>query len=298
MKRILITSCFLFLTAFGFAQNGKLISKKLIDISSSPYWYKFSENDTLKTNYKYLDKLNFYAINYQSDSSIVKGIIVEPKKEGTYPVVIFNRGGNIDYGELDVFTLIIFTSKLAEQGYVIIGTNYREEEEFGGEDVNDVLYLTETIKELKKADTSRIGMFGWSRGGMMTYLALQKSDKIKTAIVGNGPSDLFAIAEYRPFLEEKVFAKLIPNYWENKETELKNRSVIYWASELNKKSSLLILCGTKDRSCPQDQSDKIAHLLKELSYDYQLKKYETDHIFSDKRDELNIEVINWFNKRL
>jgi dipeptidyl aminopeptidase/acylaminoacyl peptidase len=133
---------------------------------------------------------------------------------------------------------------------------------------------------------------------MMTYLALQKSDKIKTAIVGNGPSDLFAIAEYRPFVEEKVFASFIPNYLENKEAELKKRSVIYWANELNKSSSLLILCGTKDRSCPQEQSDKISNLLEELSFDYQLKKYETDHFFSDKRDELNKEVINWFNNRL
>tara|TARA_R110002111_G_scaffold40501_2_gene75772 strand:+ start:493 stop:1389 length:897 start_codon:yes stop_codon:yes gene_type:complete len=298
MNRILITSIFLFITGIGFAQNGKILSKKLIDISLLPYWYQFSENDTLKSNYKYLNKLDFYAITYQSDSSIVKGIIIEPKKEGIYPVVIFNRGGNAKFAKLDVSTLILFTSKLAEQGYVIIATNYREEEEYGGEDVNDVLYLTKTIKEVKKADTSKIGMFGWSRGGMMTYLALQKSDKIKTAIVGNGPSDLFAIAKYRPFVEEKVFANFIPNYWENKETELKNRSVIYWANELNKSSSLLILCGTKDRSCPQEQSDKISNLLKDLSFDYQLKKYETDHFFSDKRDELNKEVINWFNKRL
>ena len=46
----------------------------------SSYWYQFSENDTLKANYKYLDKLDFYAITYQSDSSIVKGITLEPKR--------------------------------------------------------------------------------------------------------------------------------------------------------------------------------------------------------------------------
>ena len=183
MDRILITSFFLFITGFGFAQNGKLLSKKLIDISSSPYWYQFSENDTLKTNYKHLNNIDFYAITYQSDSSIVKGITVEPKKEGVFPVVIFNRGGNANFAELDVSTLIYFTAKLAEQGYIIIASNYREQEEYGGEDINDVLYLTETIKEINKADTSRIGMFGWSRGGMMTYLALQKCDKIKNKCI-------------------------------------------------------------------------------------------------------------------
>lgn len=298
MNRILITSVFLFITGFCFAQNGKILSKELVDIKTSAYWYKLSENDTLKTKYKYLNKLDFYAITYKSDNSIVKGMIIEPKKEGIYPAVIFNRGGNIDAGKLDAYLLTVFTSKLAEQGYVIIGTNYRDEEEYGGNDINDVLYLTETLTEVKKADTSRIGMFGWSRGGMMTYLALKKSDKIKTAIVGNGPSDLFAIAEYRPFLEKNVFAKYIPNYWENKESELKKRSVIFWADDLNKNCSLLILCGTKDRSCPQEQSDKISQLLEKLAYDYQLVKYDTDHLFSDKRDELNQQVINWFNSRL
>ena len=43
---------------------------------------------------------------------------------------------------------------------------------------NGLLSTISVLKEINKADTSRIGMFGWSRGGMMTYLALQKSDKI------------------------------------------------------------------------------------------------------------------------
>jgi len=298
MKNILVTIILTFWISLCFSQNGKLLSKKLIDISSSPYWYQFSENDTLKTNYKYLDKLDFYAITYQSDSSIVKGITVEPKKEGVFPVVIFNRGGNAKFAELDVSTLIYFTAKLAEQGYIIIASNYRKEEEYGGEDINDVLYLTETIKEINKADASRIGMFGWSRGGMMTYLALQKSDKIKTAIVGNGPSDLFKIAEYRPFVEEKVFAVFIPNYWKNKETELKKRYAVYWADELSKQSSLLIVCGIKDRACPPEQAEKISILLEKIEYDYVLMKFETDHTFTGKKEELSIEVIKWFNKRL
>ena len=29
-------------------------------------------------------------------------------------------------------------------------------------------------------------MFGWSRGGMMTYLALTKTNRIKAAVVGSG----------------------------------------------------------------------------------------------------------------
>jgi len=291
---------FLFLLNFGntFSQNGKIISKELVDLSKTPIWSKISINDTLVTEYEYLKNLNFYFITYQSDSLKVKGIILEPKKEGKYPVVIFNRGGNRDFAQLTVATMIMYTSKLAEQGFVIIGSNYRIKDEFGGADINDILCLTETIKEIEKADSNSIGMFGWSRGGMMTYLALQKSDKIKTAIVGNGPTDLFRTIIDRPEMESKVISECVPNYFENKENELKKRSVIYWANELNKNSSLLILCGTKDENVNPEQADKIAIKLKEIEYDFELMKFETDHYFTEYKKELNGILIKWFNGKL
>ena len=291
---------FLFLLNFGnaFSQNGKIISKEIVDLTKTPIWSKISISDTLKSEYEYLKNLNFYFITYQSDSLKVNGIILEPKKNGKYPVVIFNRGGNRDFAPLTIATMVMSTSKLAEQGYVIIGSNYRVNDEFGGAEINDVLNLTETVKEIEKADSNCIGMFGWSRGGMMTYLALQKTDKIKSAIIGNGVSNLFEEIQFRPEMETKVFSECIPNYWENKKTELEKRSVIFWANELNKNSSLLILCGTKDERVNPKQADEIAIKLKEINYNFELKKFDTDHFFTDKRNELNEVVIRWFNKKL
>jgi dipeptidyl aminopeptidase/acylaminoacyl peptidase len=298
MNRVLASIIFSFFFSFGFAQNGKIISKKLVDISQTPIWSKISQDNELHSDFEHLKKLNFYFITYQSDSLEVKGILVEPKKDGKYPVVIFNRGGNRDFSPLSLGTMMNYASKLAAEGYVIIGSNYREEDEFGGIEINDVLYLTETVKEIEKADSKAIGMFGWSRGGMMTYLALKKSNKIKTAIIGNGASDLFYTIVERPILETNVFAECIPDYWKNKEAELKKRSAIYWADELDKNSSLLILCGTNDKRVNPAQADKIARKLSEINYDFELKKYETDHYFTEYKDELNELVIDWFNKRL
>ncbi|WCO03512.1 alpha/beta hydrolase family protein [Psychroserpens ponticola] len=298
MNRILTSIIFLLFVSFGFAQNGKLISKNLIDISNTPIWNRISQDNKLFPDFEHLKKLDFYFITYESDNQKVRGLLVEPKKDGKYPVVIFNRGGNRDFAQLTVATLIMYTSKLAEQGYVIIGSNYRERDEFGGTEINDVLNLTETVKEIEKADSNCIGMFGWSRGGMMTYLALQKSDKIKTAIVGNGASDLFDTVNFRPKMETNVFAECIPDYWKNKESELKKRSVIYWADELDKNSSLLILCGTNDKRVNPKQADKIAEKLSEINYDFELRKFNTDHYFSDYKTELNELVIEWFDKRL
>ncbi|WP_396632075.1 alpha/beta hydrolase family protein [Maribacter sp. R86514] len=298
MNRVLFLIFFFFFLSFGFAQKGKLISKKVIDITDTPVWNSVSENNILKPDYIHLEKLDFFSITYQSDSLLVKGILVEPKKEGVYPVVIFNRGGNRDFAPLNLSTIINYASKLAEQGYVIIGSNYRENDEFGGKELNDVLNLTETVKEIEKADPNCIGMFGWSRGGIMTYLSLKKSDKIKTAIVGNGVTDLFQLIMDRPKMETAVLAECIPDYWRNKEMELKKRSVIYWPEKLSKQSSLLIISGKNDKRANQSTTTKLVEKLSELKYDYEYQEVITDHFFSNKRNELDQLVLSWFNKRL
>jgi dipeptidyl aminopeptidase/acylaminoacyl peptidase len=284
-------------------KNGQIKSKKLINLSEiPPIWNSISKNDSLINAYKYLNKINFYVIVYKSDSLLVNGIIAEPKKEGKFPVIIFNRGGNKEIGKIakakTLHTLIYSASKLVEEGYLVIASCYRENDEFGGNDINDVLNLTKTIKTIKKADSNRIGMFGWSRGGMMTYLALQKSDLITTAVVGNGPTDLFSIIIDRPEMEANVFSKLIPDYKKNKKEELKKRSVVYWADELNKKSSLLILCGTNDKRVNPEQAKNIAEKLTDINYDFKLKEFETNHKFSGKTEELNKLLINWFKDKL
>ena len=54
--------------------------------------------------------------------------------------------------------------------------------------MNDVLNLIPLLNELEQADQKKIGMFGGSRGGMMTYISLTKSNKIKAVAVLGAPS--------------------------------------------------------------------------------------------------------------
>jgi len=284
-------------------KNGDILSKKIINLSEiPPIWNNISENDSLTEVYKYLDNINFYVIIYKSDSLLVNGIIAEPKKEGKFPVIIFNRGGNKEIGKVakgkTLHSLIYSASRLVDEEYLVIASCYRENDEFGGNDINDVLNLTETIKTIDKADSNRIGMFGWSRGGMMTYLSLKYSNKIKTAVIGNGPTDLEKLIIDRPKMESMVYAKLIPKYKQNKNEELKKRSVSYWVNELDKNSSLLILCGSEDKQVNPDQAVIIAEKLTKINYDFKLEKVKTDHKFSDKKEELNRLLINWFKEKL
>lgn len=306
MKQLsaIITACIVSVTVLQ-AQNGRLLTKRPVVLSATEAWKNISANDSLLPDYSYLDKLEFFFITYVSDDSLeVKGMLVQPKATGTFPVIIFNRGGNKDFSRLTISSMISFTAKLASEGYVVIASQLREtlgakgKDEYGGAELNDILALTTTIQQLEKADTARVGMFGWSRGGMMTYMALTQMPRIKTAVVGNGPTDLISLATARPKLERDVFATSIPGYEQNKETELKKRSAIYWPEQLNKKTSLLILCAVNDEQIPYTQSIQLYDKLKAIAYPATLLQFTTDHLFSDKKEELHAAVINWFNQHL
>lgn len=143
-----------------------------------------------------LSSVNLYHISYSSDGLKVRGYLAVPKEQRNYPCIIYNRGGNKDFGKLTDEGFIRSLSEISSQGYIVIASQYRGndcgegQEEFGGKDVNDVVNLIPLLAQVPQADTSRIGMFGWSRGGMMTYLALTKTTEIKAAVVGSGMTDI------------------------------------------------------------------------------------------------------------
>ncbi len=297
MLRILFLIVGISLYSCSKGDYGKIVTKERIDIRQLPIWENISRNDTLLPKFEYVDQIELYKIQYHSNDRVVWGLCLTPKREGKYPVIIFNRGGNRDFSALTYPFMLTFGGPIVEKGYVMIASNYRKEDEFGGSELNDVLSLYNTIEEIEKADASRIGMLGWSRGGMMTYLSMKESCKLKTAVIGNGPTDLFATKKSRPKME-KVYEECIPNYASNAKEELKERSVIYWPEELCRSTSLLILSGTQDKRVDPDQADRLSKKLDSLGYNYELIKRETDHFFTGKREELNEILLDWFDKEL
>ena len=287
-----------------------LLEKELVtDLSNEPIYQRLTEKEDgiikWKKEFEFMDSIEFYSISYLSDGLKINGFLTQPKKEGKYPAIIFNRGGNRNFGALDINSTIYLTARLAQAGYVVIASNYRGGggsegmEEFGGKEINDVIILPEVLKEIKKADTEKIGMYGWSRGGMMTYLALTKMDNIKAAAVGGAVSDNFATIEDRPDMETYVLAELIPNYEINKEAELIKRSAIKWVDQFPKDVPLLIMHGNSDWRVKPEQSIKLALELEKHRVPYRLIIYEGgDHGISEHKKEKNDEVIKWFDKYL
>ncbi len=56
-------------------------------------------------------------------------------------MIIWNSGGNRKEGLIDDFLAQGIYGEIASWGYVVLASQYREEDEFGGKDVNDVLNL-------------------------------------------------------------------------------------------------------------------------------------------------------------
>ena len=146
---------------WGDFNSGERIKTTACDWKNSPFGKKIFKNGKLKGSFSYLNDIDLYSMVYDSDGLMVTGFMVRPKKPGNYPCIIYNRGGNRDFGALLVFNAMLQMGRMAADGYVVIASNYRGnsnsegKEEFGGADVKDVLNLIPALSQVKFADTSR-----------------------------------------------------------------------------------------------------------------------------------------------
>lgn len=308
MKRkiflIIFLSSILFQTVYGL--NGKIIKQeKITDFSNFPYYsrikVKIDGKRTLKPEFPYSNSVDIYRITYLSDGFKVNGYMTTPKKKGKYPCIIFNRGGNGEFGKIEERLLFHIFAPLSKEGFVVIGSQYRGndgsegQDEFGGSDINDVLNLIPALEDVKKADTSKIGILGGSRGGMMTYIALTKTDRIKAAVIWSGLSNAFTMIKNRPMMEKRVFSKVIPDYWENKDKELRKRSAVFWAEKINKTTPILLLHGSADWRVSPEEALEMADKLYEAKHPFRFVLFEGgDHGMTEHSKERDRLTLNWF----
>ena len=260
------------------------------------------------------EKFDFYQSNlscstfkYLVDGNTVNGYVIKPKlSKGKLPVLIYNRGGNGNFGGVVFGSMMRNLFPIANEGFVIIGSQYRgtftenssAHDEFGGNDVNDVTALLDYIPSIEGADEQRIGMYGASRGGMQTHLALKKAKNIKAIATIAGNSDLLKGLTYRPEME-KVFKHRIPDYEKNKVAELEKRSVLKWVSGLSPNVPILLLHGTKDKRVSVNHSIDLAVALSKNKIPHKLVLYpEDNHGLRKNKEKANKELVSWFREHL
>lgn len=273
------------------AQNGKLLERTPYAV---PQPFVADARERIPDLDTVLARVSLSRITYLSDGLKVTGYLAMPLGDGPFPCVIYNRGGNREFGRISEGQLTNYIARMASWGYVVVGSQYRGNDggeghdEFGGADVDDVLHLLPVLAQVAGADTSRIGMFGGSRGGLMTYLALARTQRIKAAAVQAGMSDAFASASARPDMDSAVFAQVMPRYAVARDSVLASRSPVRWADKLCKTTPILILHGTSDWRVEPAQSLAMAEALLRCRHPFRYFLFEgADHSLSEFREEAN-----------
>ncbi len=245
-------------------------------------------------------KVNVYKIVYTSNNHSVVGFLIEPKKKGKFPCIVYNRGGSRDFGAIKMGYLFTGLAKFANWGYIIIASQYsgnsgsEGRDEMGGSDIYDVLNLYKILKKYRRVDNSRIGMYGHSRGGLMTYLALTKVKWIKAAIAGAAPADEVSAPRFRPGWNQHQ-----KDMYGGSLKEKKKRSAVYWAHKFSKKTPVLLLHGSSDWRVNPLDSIRLAEKLYKYQIPFKLVIFEGgDHGLSEHEDEEERQIKGWFNKYL
>jgi dipeptidyl aminopeptidase/acylaminoacyl peptidase len=247
-------------------------------------------------HYDFEGKITIYRIEYLVDELKVVGFIIRPKSDNKLPVLIFNRGGNCEYGKLDDERLYRL-SKYALEGYVVLASQYRGndggegKDAFGGDDVRDVFALSWLGDELPYADKDNKVMIGHSRGGMMTYLSIKKGIDIKAAAVIGAPTNLLR----RPlaFPMESVLAELVGDFTE-KRSEYCDRSALLWPDKIN--TPILIQHGDADLRVNYEDAEELVELLKKNNSEHKFILYKDgDHALNKYEKDRDREIFDWFS---
>ena len=250
-----------------------------------------------------LDETVVKKIIYSSDGLIVKGYFGYPlnaeNSNRKYPLIIWNRGGSRKDGMIDEFLAKGIFGEMASWGYVVLASQYRKEDEFGGKDVNDILNLFPIAKEIPFCDTNTIGMEGWSRGGMMTYRVLSLTDKLKCAVIISGLADIFRSEKNNNELA-KVYYKLFGTEEEGEFIDRKKeRSAVHFADKISKETKILLIHGKADDKVSHLDSIEMYNLFKLNGVECELKLIENgDHYLKKNRKEISELRKRWFSRFL
>ena len=199
------------------------------------------------------------------------------------PLLVFAHQGihaNQDTRDAHVFR------ELLEQGYSIISADYRgstgygrgfyEQIDYGGREVDDVyLGMKWMLENYSFLDPKRVGMIGWSHGGLITLMNIfQHPEAFAVAYAGVPASDLVSRMGYEP---EAYRALYSAPYHIGKTVredigEYRKRSPVNHAKELQ--TPLLIHTNTNDEDVNVLEVEHLIEALKAEGKKFEYKIYQ------------------------
>lgn len=226
------------------------------DLLQSPY-----VKDAQKKSIQHLNRRIFVFI-YPSDGFKIKGLVSFVPDPQNHPLLVFLRGGNRIFGILNPGSDLMCFDQ-----YTVISTMYRGgvsegEDEFGGNDVNDVKNLIQFIPELESKlnlnfQNKKAYLLGRSRGGMQMFLALARfpdlQNRFSKIVSLSGMLDMRQCIASRSDMEEMFIKDFGLEKGLNEEEWINKRDPLLTVDHIQSQLPILIIQATDDNRVSLEQ---------------------------------------------
>jgi len=221
------------------------------------------------------------SIRFKSKDGVeVGGFIYKPPAFTAglrYPTLLRIHGGPVSQFDR---SFNFEAQLLAAHGYLVVTANPRGSSgygqafsqaifaDWGNKDYEDVMAAVDYAISKGYADPNRLGVGGWSYGGILTNYVITKTDRFKAAITG--ASEVLYVANYGHDHYQRLWEQEMGLPWENREL---------WErlSPFNSVQKIvtptLIMGGEKDWNVPIINSEQLYQALKRLGRTTQLVVY-------------------------
>jgi dipeptidyl aminopeptidase/acylaminoacyl peptidase len=244
------------------------------------------------------------------DGTEIHGFMVKPldyQPGRRYPTILRIHGGPVwqfyhDFANLD-------WQVLAANGYVVLGVNPRGSSgrgekfstaiwaKWGQRDGEDVLAAVDWAVKQGIADPGRLGVGGWSYGGILTDEVIARDPRFKAAISGAGMANAFAGYGTDQYVKE--YEAELGTPWKNPKAYTEVSYPFLHADRIV--TPTLFLCGDQDWNVPLVNSEQMYQALKSLGRETQLVVYPgASHELkkpSHRRDRME-RYLAWYRKYL
>ncbi len=274
------------ITAYDIARNGHLIVRA--STPDRPYEIFATEGDSLrcltKQNDAWLAQLKLASTEEtkikSADGTEVHGFVVRPVNapSGKVPALLRPHGGpQSQYANEFDFEKQLF----AAHGYAVImpnprGSTGRGEKfamgiyaDWGNRDVADDLAAVDDVVARGIADPDRLGVGGWSYGGISTNYIIATTTRFKAATSGASISNVLAGYGTDEYIRDYEAELGVP--WKNAEGWMRISYPFVHADRIE--TPTLFLCGESDFNVPLLNSEQMYQALRSLGVPAELVIY-------------------------
>jgi dipeptidyl aminopeptidase/acylaminoacyl peptidase len=261
----------------------------------------------------FLEKIKLAAVegftSKSKDGALVSNLLYRPVNATVgkkLPTIFFIHGGPVAQDE---FSFDLSRQMLAAAGYAVVAVNYRGSNgrgleyckiisgDWGNKEVLDILGAADYVVQKGIADADKLGIGGWSYGGILTDYVIASDTRFKAASSGAGVamvSSMYGVDQYILQYDNEIGQP-----WKNFD---KYVALSYPFLKANKiKTPTQFMVGESDYNVPAVGSEQMYQAFKSLGIPTELIVYPgqfhgiTNPSFQKDRFE---RYLTWFNTYL